>query len=74
MKVINLLICRLMKILFAHLFGVKVVARFNEIVTKPLLEGALKTFEQYSVIEEDVDVNDPTAYHFSIRLLFVNIS
>ncbi|XP_073155935.1 6,7-dimethyl-8-ribityllumazine synthase, chloroplastic [Henckelia pumila] len=33
-----------------------VVARFNEIVTKPLLEGALKTFKQYSVKEEDIDV------------------
>ncbi|XP_073056538.1 6,7-dimethyl-8-ribityllumazine synthase, chloroplastic-like isoform X1 [Primulina eburnea] len=33
-----------------------VVARFNEIVTKPLLEGALKTFGQYSVKEEDIDV------------------
>ncbi|KZV34795.1 6,7-dimethyl-8-ribityllumazine synthase, chloroplastic [Dorcoceras hygrometricum] len=33
-----------------------VVARFNEIVTRPLLEGALKTFEQYSVKEEDIDV------------------
>ncbi|XP_075504934.1 6,7-dimethyl-8-ribityllumazine synthase, chloroplastic-like [Primulina tabacum] len=33
-----------------------VVARFNEIVTKPLLVGALKTFEQYSVKEEDIDV------------------
>lgn len=70
MKVINLLIFRLMEILF----GVKVVVRFNEIVTKPLLEGALKTFEQCSVIEEDIDVNDPTVYHFSIRLLSVNTS
>ncbi|CAI9090058.1 OLC1v1024747C1 [Oldenlandia corymbosa var. corymbosa] len=36
-------------------FGI-VVARFNEIVTKPLLEGALDTFKKYSVKEEDVDV------------------
>lgn len=36
-------------------FGV-VVARFNEIVTKPLLEGALTTFRKYSVREEDIDV------------------
>ncbi|TXG58028.1 hypothetical protein EZV62_015857 [Acer yangbiense] len=33
-----------------------VVARFNEIVTRPLLEGALATFKRYSVKEEDVDV------------------
>ncbi|GAB4858966.1 hypothetical protein Ancab_010438 [Ancistrocladus abbreviatus] len=33
-----------------------VVARFNEIVTKQLLEGALDTFKKYSVNEEDVDV------------------
>ncbi|OWM67841.1 hypothetical protein CDL15_Pgr010779 [Punica granatum] len=34
-----------------------VVARFNEIVTRPLLEGALNTFKKYSVKEEDVDVS-----------------
>ncbi|CAH9075557.1 unnamed protein product [Cuscuta epithymum] len=33
-----------------------VVARFNEIITRPLLEGALETFKKYSVREEDVDV------------------
>ncbi|PIN13180.1 6,7-dimethyl-8-ribityllumazine synthase [Handroanthus impetiginosus] len=33
-----------------------VVARFNEIVTKHLLEGALDTFKKYSVKEEDIDV------------------
>lgn len=33
-----------------------VVARFNEIVTRPLLEGALDTFKRYSVKEEDIDV------------------
>ncbi|CAL5348146.1 unnamed protein product [Camellia sinensis] len=33
-----------------------VVARFNEIVTKLLLEGALDTFKRYSVEEEDIDV------------------
>ncbi|KAL3631718.1 hypothetical protein CASFOL_024702 [Castilleja foliolosa] len=32
-----------------------VVARFNEIITRPLLEGALDTFKKYSVKEEDVD-------------------
>ncbi|CDP21005.1 unnamed protein product [Coffea canephora] len=36
-------------------FGI-VVACFNEIVTKPLLEGALDTFKKYSVKEEDIDV------------------
>ncbi|KAH1040602.1 hypothetical protein J1N35_042345 [Gossypium stocksii] len=34
----------------------KVVARFNEIVTRQLLEGALDTFRKYSVNEEDIDV------------------
>lgn len=33
-----------------------VVARFNEIITRPLLEGALDTFKKYSVREEDVEV------------------
>ncbi|KAJ3675359.1 hypothetical protein LUZ60_004401 [Juncus effusus] len=33
-----------------------VVARFNEIVTNLLLEGALETFRRYSVKEEDVTV------------------
>ncbi|KAL8142464.1 hypothetical protein V2J09_015496 [Rumex salicifolius] len=33
-----------------------VVARFNEIITKPLLEGALHTFRKYSVQEDDIDV------------------
>ncbi|KAL8487220.1 hypothetical protein ACS0TY_023767 [Phlomoides rotata] len=33
-----------------------VVARFNEIVTRPLLEGALDTFKKYTVKEEDIDV------------------
>ncbi|XP_042514101.1 6,7-dimethyl-8-ribityllumazine synthase, chloroplastic [Macadamia integrifolia] len=33
-----------------------VVARFNEVVTKLLLEGALETFKRYSVREEDIDV------------------
>ncbi|KAL7242064.1 hypothetical protein ACSBR1_014607 [Camellia fascicularis] len=32
-----------------------VVAWFNEIVTKLLLEGALDTFKRYSVKEEDID-------------------
>ncbi|CAN0892294.1 6,7-dimethyl-8-ribityllumazine synthase, chloroplastic [Linum grandiflorum] len=33
-----------------------VVARFNEIVTRRLLEGAIETFTRYSVNEEDIDV------------------
>ncbi|KAI4338355.1 hypothetical protein L6164_016694 [Bauhinia variegata] len=33
-----------------------VVARFNEIITKALLEGALSTFKNYSVQDEDIDV------------------
>lgn len=32
------------------------MARFNEIVTRPLLEGALDTFKKYSVKEEDIEV------------------
>ncbi|KAL0739695.1 hypothetical protein Bca4012_081208 [Brassica carinata] len=33
-----------------------VVARFNEVVTKLLLEGAVETFKKYSVREEDIEV------------------
>ncbi|KAL7145803.1 hypothetical protein ABFS83_07G112100 [Erythranthe nasuta] len=33
-----------------------VVARFNEIITRPLMDGALDTFKKYSVKEEDIDV------------------
>ncbi|KAJ4904211.1 hypothetical protein Rs2_18162 [Raphanus sativus] len=33
-----------------------VVARFNEVVTKLLLEGAIETFNKYSVREEDIEV------------------
>lgn len=36
-------------------FGV-VVARFNEIVTNLLLQGALETFQRYSVKEENITV------------------
>lgn len=36
-------------------FGV-VVARFNEIVTNLLLQGALETFERYSVKKENITV------------------
>lgn len=37
--------------------SIKVVARFNEVVTKLLLEGAIETFKKYSVREEDIEVN-----------------
>lgn len=40
----------------------KVVARFNEIVTRQLLEGALETFKRYSVKEEDIDVSNYLLY------------
>ncbi|CAN8318384.1 unnamed protein product [Cochlearia groenlandica] len=33
-----------------------VVARFNEVVTRLLLEGAIETFKRYSVKEEDIEV------------------
>ncbi|XP_078447428.1 6,7-dimethyl-8-ribityllumazine synthase / DMRL synthase / lumazine synthase / riboflavin synthase [Wolffia australiana] len=33
-----------------------VVARFNELVTRLLLDGALEVFSRYSVNEEDIDV------------------
>ncbi|KAF3640380.1 6,7-dimethyl-8-ribityllumazine synthase [Capsicum annuum] len=38
-----------------HRFAI-VVARFNDLITKKLLEGALDTFKKYSVREEDIDV------------------
>lgn len=36
-------------------FGV-VVARFNDLVTKPLLEGVLEGFERHGVHREEVEV------------------
>ncbi|BBN08048.1 6,7-dimethyl-8-ribityllumazine synthase [Marchantia polymorpha subsp. ruderalis] len=33
-----------------------VAARFNELITRPLLAGALETFAKYGVRDEDVDV------------------
>ncbi|CAM6099230.1 unnamed protein product [Calypogeia fissa] len=33
-----------------------VAARFNEIVTRPLVAGALETFEKYAVKDDDVDL------------------
>ncbi|XP_075086834.1 6,7-dimethyl-8-ribityllumazine synthase, chloroplastic-like isoform X2 [Nicotiana tabacum] len=38
-----------------HRFAI-VVARFNDLITKKLLEGALDTFKSYSVREENIDV------------------
>ncbi|RWW26957.1 hypothetical protein GW17_00008630 [Ensete ventricosum] len=36
--------------------GMGVVARFNEVVTNLLLEGALETFQRYSVDDDDITV------------------
>ena len=33
-----------------------VVARFNDLVTKPLLEGVLEGFERHGTPREDVEV------------------
>ena len=44
----------------------KVVARFNEVVTKLLLEGAIETFKKYSVREEDIQVSS----FFCLKLSF----
>lgn len=48
-------VLRLVDFVFFFL-SVKVVARFNEVVTKLLLEGAIETFNKYSVREEDIEV------------------
>lgn len=45
----------------------KVVGRFNEIVTRPMLEGALSTFKSYSVQDEDVDVS--VSQHVDSRMI-----
>ena len=47
----------LLKFDYNTIFTQKVVARFNEVVTRLLLEGALETFKRYSVKEEDIDVS-----------------
>ncbi|GFY81224.1 6,7-dimethyl-8-ribityllumazine synthase [Actinidia rufa] len=44
------------RFLLLFLIHPRLWARFNEIVTRPLLEGALDTFKKYSVKEEDIDV------------------
>ncbi|XP_028555502.1 6,7-dimethyl-8-ribityllumazine synthase, chloroplastic isoform X2 [Dendrobium catenatum] len=43
-----------------------VVARFNEIITNSLLEGALQTFKQYSVKEEDVTIRGDTTHYDAV--------
>lgn len=43
-----------------------VVARFNEIVTRPLLDGALDTFKRYSVKEEDIDIRGDTSHYNAV--------
>jgi 6,7-dimethyl-8-ribityllumazine synthase len=35
-----------------------VIGRFNDLVTKLLLEGALGTFQRHGVAAEDIDVSD----------------
>ena len=47
----------LLKFDYNTIFTQKVVARFNEVVTRLLLEGALETFKRYPVKEEDIDVS-----------------
>ena len=37
-------------------YCLQVVARFNEVVTNLLLQGALETFERYSVKAENITV------------------
>jgi len=41
-------------------FGI-VVARFNSLVTKQLLEGALEDFERHGVDPDNIDVGAPGA-------------
>ncbi len=42
-------------------FGV-VVARFNELVTKPLLEGVLEGLERHGTARSEVQVGDRSSY------------
>lgn len=42
-------------------FGI-VAARFNELVTKPLLEGVLEGLERHGTQREAVDVGNPSRY------------
>ena len=50
-------------------FGV-VVARFNDLVTKPLLEGVLEGFERHGVPREEVEVRT-LAGRCSVHLVLV---
>jgi 6,7-dimethyl-8-ribityllumazine synthase len=50
------------------LLCVQVVPRFNEIVTNLLLQGALETFQRYSVKEENITV----CILFTVMVLFVS--
>lgn len=51
-----LILIRVILVINYFFILIKVVARFNELVTKLLLEGALETFKKYSVKEENIDV------------------
>ena len=56
-------------------FGI-VVGRFNDLVTKLLLEGALEDFERHGLSREDVDnlwQSDPAASNCSTRLVLWTI-
>ncbi|KAK4354839.1 hypothetical protein RND71_027033 [Anisodus tanguticus] len=48
-----------------HRFAV-VVARFSDLITKKLLEGALDTFKNYSVREEDIDIRGDTSHYDAV--------
>lgn len=53
--------------------SIKVVARFNEFVTRRLMEGALDTFKKYSVTE-DIDVcGFSMLNHICFALLFLHV-
>ena len=40
-----------------------VIGRFNEIVTRSLLEGALEAFQRHSCLREDIEVTFHPAVH-----------
>ena len=44
-------------VIFVHVFF-QVVALFNDIITRPLLTGALEAFVRHGVKEEDVEVSE----------------
>ena len=45
-----------------------VVARFNDLVTKPLLEGVLEGFERHGTLREEVDVRPLSRRAFAVLL------